>query len=109
MGMELLCKLGRPLRGMGSIDSPTDTQEDCVESDLGTLSSLRSSLCRCCEASSWAPGLVPSHCLAGVVLLLTSSLRLILWSAQCEEGVGGLFGLAGQGVTNIASGQLEVC
>eukprot|EP00983_Pelagomonas_calceolata_P073463 1152148-Pelagomonas_calceolata.AAC.1 len=36
------------------------------------------------------------NCLAGVVLL-TSSLRLILRSTRCEEGVGGLFGLAGQG------------
>eukprot|EP00983_Pelagomonas_calceolata_P066350 1148990-Pelagomonas_calceolata.AAC.4 len=46
-------------------------------------------------------------CLAGVVLLLTSSLRLILRSTQCEGGVGDLFGLAGQGVTKIASGRLE--
>eukprot|EP00983_Pelagomonas_calceolata_P034153 1069742-Pelagomonas_calceolata.AAC.1 len=69
---------------------------------------LHSSLSCCCEASSWAPGLVSSHCLAGVVLLLTSSLRLILRSTQCEGGVDGLFGLAGQGVTMIASGQLEL-
>eukprot|EP00983_Pelagomonas_calceolata_P031986 1003626-Pelagomonas_calceolata.AAC.1 len=47
-------------------------------------------------------------CLAGVVLLLTSSLRLILQTTRCEGGVGGIFGLAGQEVTKIASGQLEV-
>eukprot|EP00983_Pelagomonas_calceolata_P120367 1160700-Pelagomonas_calceolata.AAC.3 len=35
--MELSCKLGRPSRGMGSIDSPTHTQEDCVDSDISTL------------------------------------------------------------------------
>eukprot|EP00983_Pelagomonas_calceolata_P002271 77506-Pelagomonas_calceolata.AAC.1 len=46
--------------------------------------------------------------LAGVVLLLTSSLPLILRSTRCEEGVCGLLGSAGQGVTNIASGQLEL-
>eukprot|EP00983_Pelagomonas_calceolata_P086177 1156712-Pelagomonas_calceolata.AAC.4 len=37
--------------------------------------------------------------LARVVLLLTSSLHLILWSIRCEGRVGGLFGSAGQGVT----------
>eukprot|EP00983_Pelagomonas_calceolata_P002217 75087-Pelagomonas_calceolata.AAC.1 len=35
--MELSCKLGSPLRGMGSVDSPTHTQKDCVEGDLSTL------------------------------------------------------------------------
>eukprot|EP00983_Pelagomonas_calceolata_P094750 1157921-Pelagomonas_calceolata.AAC.7 len=49
-----------------------------------------------------------ASCLAGVVLLLTSSLRLILRSTRCEEGVGGLFGLSGQGATKIASGRLEL-
>eukprot|EP00983_Pelagomonas_calceolata_P041770 1138204-Pelagomonas_calceolata.AAC.2 len=37
VGMELSCKLGRPFKGMGSIDSPTHIQKDCVESDLSTL------------------------------------------------------------------------
>eukprot|EP00983_Pelagomonas_calceolata_P132131 1161838-Pelagomonas_calceolata.AAC.10 len=37
VGMELSCELGSPLRGTGSIDSPTHTQKDCVESDLSTL------------------------------------------------------------------------
>eukprot|EP00983_Pelagomonas_calceolata_P119170 1160574-Pelagomonas_calceolata.AAC.1 len=70
------------IQGMGIIYRPTHTQEDSVESDLSTL-----------------------NCLARVVLLLTSSLRLILRSTQCGGGVGGLFGLAGQGVTKIASGR----
>eukprot|EP00983_Pelagomonas_calceolata_P003029 100214-Pelagomonas_calceolata.AAC.2 len=47
-------------------------------------------------------------CLAGVVLLLISSLRLILRSNQCEGEVGGIFEVAGQGVTKIASGRLEL-
>eukprot|EP00983_Pelagomonas_calceolata_P040261 1137533-Pelagomonas_calceolata.AAC.1 len=45
--------------GMGSIDSPTHTQKDCVESDLSALSCLHSSLFCCSEASKWAPGLLP--------------------------------------------------
>eukprot|EP00983_Pelagomonas_calceolata_P080537 1155184-Pelagomonas_calceolata.AAC.3 len=32
------------VHGMGSIDDPTQTQEDCVESDIGTLKLLLSSL-----------------------------------------------------------------
>eukprot|EP00983_Pelagomonas_calceolata_P035764 1119379-Pelagomonas_calceolata.AAC.1 len=43
--------------GIDSVDSPTHTQKDCVESDLITLSCLHSCLCCCCEASDWAPGL----------------------------------------------------
>eukprot|EP00983_Pelagomonas_calceolata_P049110 1141358-Pelagomonas_calceolata.AAC.1 len=39
-------------RGMGSIDSPTHTQKDCVESDLSALK------------------LLAQFCLAGLVLLL---------------------------------------
>eukprot|EP00983_Pelagomonas_calceolata_P016579 523439-Pelagomonas_calceolata.AAC.1 len=84
VGTKLSCKLGRPLQGMGTIDSPTHTPKDFVESDLSTLNHL-----------------------AGVVLLLISSLRLILRSSRCEGGVGGPFKLAGQGVTKIALGRLE--
>eukprot|EP00983_Pelagomonas_calceolata_P113740 1160015-Pelagomonas_calceolata.AAC.5 len=47
--------------GMGSLDSPTATQEDSVESELAPSSCLHSSLCCCCESSSWAPGLVSSN------------------------------------------------
>eukprot|EP00983_Pelagomonas_calceolata_P011361 366365-Pelagomonas_calceolata.AAC.1 len=46
-------------------------------------------------------------CLAGIVLLLNSLLHHILRSTWSEGGVDGLFGLAGQGVTKIASGRLE--
>eukprot|EP00983_Pelagomonas_calceolata_P005434 177006-Pelagomonas_calceolata.AAC.1 len=53
--------------------------------------------------SSWRFWMFNSwSCLAGVVLLFTNSLRLILRCTRCEEGGGGLFGLAGQGVTKIA-------
>eukprot|EP00983_Pelagomonas_calceolata_P118261 1160490-Pelagomonas_calceolata.AAC.6 len=76
-------------KGMGSIDNPTHTQEDCVESDLSTL-------------KLFAQFAVLSLCLAGAVLLLSSSIRLILWSTRCEGEVGGLFGSAGQGVTKVA-------
>eukprot|EP00983_Pelagomonas_calceolata_P123658 1161030-Pelagomonas_calceolata.AAC.7 len=95
MGMELLCKLGRPLQGMGSVDSPTHTQKDCVESGLSAL-------------KLFAQFTVLLLCRDGVVLLLTSSKPLILRSTQCEGGLGGLLRLAGQGVTKIASGRLEV-
>eukprot|EP00983_Pelagomonas_calceolata_P065108 1148441-Pelagomonas_calceolata.AAC.8 len=94
--------MARLVKGMGSTDSPTHTQEDCVESDLCTLQlfavqTLHSSLCCCREASSWAPGLVSSQymisikwiwrfwvftswsCLAGVVLLL-----LLHYVSYCE-------------------------
>eukprot|EP00983_Pelagomonas_calceolata_P004622 150131-Pelagomonas_calceolata.AAC.1 len=82
------------IQGMGSIDSPTHTPEDCVEGDISTL-------------ELFAQFTVLLLCLVGVVLLLTFSLPLILRSAQFEGGVGGPFGLAGQGVTKIASGWLE--
>eukprot|EP00983_Pelagomonas_calceolata_P047167 1140517-Pelagomonas_calceolata.AAC.1 len=78
VGMEVSCKLSRPLRV-----NPIH----CVV----------------------AVRLLAGHqasCQAGVVLLLTS-LRLILRSPRCEGGVGGLFRLAEQGVTKIASGRLE--
>eukprot|EP00983_Pelagomonas_calceolata_P073123 1152016-Pelagomonas_calceolata.AAC.1 len=48
--------MARLVEGMGSIDSPTNTQEDCAKSDLGTLRLSYNSLCCCCEASSWLPG-----------------------------------------------------
>eukprot|EP00983_Pelagomonas_calceolata_P015434 489208-Pelagomonas_calceolata.AAC.3 len=37
VGMELSCKFASPLQGMGIVDSPADTQKDCVKSDLSTL------------------------------------------------------------------------
>eukprot|EP00983_Pelagomonas_calceolata_P130675 1161703-Pelagomonas_calceolata.AAC.1 len=79
---------------MGSIDSPTHTQKDCVESDLSALKLFYTVHCVV------AVRLLAGHrasCLAGFVLLLTSSLRLILRSTRCEGGAGGLFGLAVQG------------
>eukprot|EP00983_Pelagomonas_calceolata_P081715 1155665-Pelagomonas_calceolata.AAC.5 len=53
----------------------------------------------------------PGCCLAGVVLLLTSSLPLILlntWCERYEQGVCGQFGLERLGVTKIALGRLEL-
>eukprot|EP00983_Pelagomonas_calceolata_P130060 1161657-Pelagomonas_calceolata.AAC.8 len=50
--------MARLVEGMESVDSPTHTQEDCVESGLGTLKLLAQFTCCCCEASSWALGLV---------------------------------------------------
>eukprot|EP00983_Pelagomonas_calceolata_P074508 1152584-Pelagomonas_calceolata.AAC.2 len=47
-------------------------------------------------------------CPVGVVLLLTSSFPLILQSTRCEGEVGGLIGLAGHGVSKVASGRLEL-
>eukprot|EP00983_Pelagomonas_calceolata_P091042 1157493-Pelagomonas_calceolata.AAC.9 len=47
-------------------------------------------------------------CLAGVMLLFESLLILILLSTRCEGEAHGPFGLAGQGVTKIASGRLEL-
>eukprot|EP00983_Pelagomonas_calceolata_P013258 422911-Pelagomonas_calceolata.AAC.1 len=35
--MSVFFPMARLVEGMGSIDSPTHTQEDCVESDLCTL------------------------------------------------------------------------
>eukprot|EP00983_Pelagomonas_calceolata_P017924 562142-Pelagomonas_calceolata.AAC.2 len=52
------------IQGMGNIDSPAHNQEECVESGLKILECLHSSLCCCCEASSWTPGLVSSQYLA---------------------------------------------
>eukprot|EP00983_Pelagomonas_calceolata_P037199 1136239-Pelagomonas_calceolata.AAC.4 len=78
--------MARLVEGMGSIDSPIHTQEACVESNLCTLELFAQLLCCCCEASSWAPGL----------------------STRCEGEVGGIFELAGQGVTKIEPGRLEV-
>eukprot|EP00983_Pelagomonas_calceolata_P084007 1156274-Pelagomonas_calceolata.AAC.4 len=47
-------------------------------------------------------------CLAGVVLLLASSLPLTIRSTRCEGELSGLFGFVGQGVTKTASGRLEL-
>eukprot|EP00983_Pelagomonas_calceolata_P061172 1146712-Pelagomonas_calceolata.AAC.2 len=68
--------MARLVEGMGSIDSPP-TPRRIVESDLSSLK------------------LLAQFCQAGFVLLLTTSLRLMLRSTRCEEGVGGLFGAAG--------------
>eukprot|EP00983_Pelagomonas_calceolata_P029879 935425-Pelagomonas_calceolata.AAC.1 len=92
--------------GTGSTHSPTHTQKDCVESDLSALK-LRISLCCCGEAPHWAPGLDVQFMKLPGWSCAASSLRLILRSTRCEGGVGSLFGLAGQGVTKIASGLLE--
>eukprot|EP00983_Pelagomonas_calceolata_P067019 1149319-Pelagomonas_calceolata.AAC.1 len=84
VGMEHSCKLGRPLQRLEAF---------------------------CTAHCVVAVRLLAGHqasCLAGVVLLLITSLRLILRSTRCEEGVCGLLGVAGQGVTKIASGRLEV-
>eukprot|EP00983_Pelagomonas_calceolata_P075348 1152972-Pelagomonas_calceolata.AAC.2 len=70
--------MARLVEGMGSIDSPTHTQKDCVESDLSTLQ------------------------------LFAQLTALIMRSTQCEGGVGSMLGLVRQGVTKIALGQLEV-
>eukprot|EP00983_Pelagomonas_calceolata_P046392 1140139-Pelagomonas_calceolata.AAC.1 len=45
VGMELSCKLGRPLRGIGSIESSTHTQEDCVERDISTFEVVCTVVC----------------------------------------------------------------
>eukprot|EP00983_Pelagomonas_calceolata_P076307 1153372-Pelagomonas_calceolata.AAC.3 len=47
------------VEGMGSVNSFTHIQEDCVVSDLSTKKLFAQSLCRRCEASSWTPGLIP--------------------------------------------------
>eukprot|EP00983_Pelagomonas_calceolata_P009061 294489-Pelagomonas_calceolata.AAC.1 len=45
------------IQGLGSTDSPTHTQENCVESDISTLwkvilaPCLHTSLCCCCEVT----------------------------------------------------------
>eukprot|EP00983_Pelagomonas_calceolata_P133021 1161925-Pelagomonas_calceolata.AAC.1 len=96
------------LQGMGSIDSPIHTQEDCVESDLSALKLFAQLTVLLLEALDMAVLDVQFMKLPGwSCAALTSSLRLILRSTQCEGEVGGLFGLAGQGVTKIASGWME--
>eukprot|EP00983_Pelagomonas_calceolata_P048364 1141022-Pelagomonas_calceolata.AAC.8 len=89
---------------MGSVDGPTHTQRDCVESDLSALKLSAQFGYGAFGCSIHEVQL--ASCLAGVVLFLTTSLRLILRSTPCERGVGGLFGIAGQGVTKIALGRL---
>eukprot|EP00983_Pelagomonas_calceolata_P030981 973105-Pelagomonas_calceolata.AAC.1 len=69
------------IEGMGSVESPTHTQKDCVPHTQRRVisapwSCLHGSLCRCCEASSWAPGLVSSQYLI--------SIKWIPVSTQCE-------------------------
>eukprot|EP00983_Pelagomonas_calceolata_P077560 1153918-Pelagomonas_calceolata.AAC.2 len=92
--MPILLCMPTSLPQPGSGSGPTHTQEGCVESHINTLTlsaQLTVLLLR----------------MAVVVLLLISSLRLILQSTRFEGEEGGILGLAGQGVTKIASGQLE--
>eukprot|EP00983_Pelagomonas_calceolata_P024261 764324-Pelagomonas_calceolata.AAC.4 len=57
---------GTRAMGMGSVDSLTRTQEDCVESVFGTIKLFARSTVSCCEASSRATGLIPSQLLTPV-------------------------------------------
>eukprot|EP00983_Pelagomonas_calceolata_P132451 1161867-Pelagomonas_calceolata.AAC.4 len=59
--MARLVEVSCRVQGIGSIDIFTHTQEDNVESDLGTLKLFAQFTVFCCEAASWAPGLVKSH------------------------------------------------
>eukprot|EP00983_Pelagomonas_calceolata_P094431 1157890-Pelagomonas_calceolata.AAC.8 len=86
--------MARLVEGMGKIDSPTHTQEDCVESDLSTLNTYGGLGVQSMKLPGW------NHA--------ASSFRPILRSTRCEEGEGSLLGFAGQGVTKIAPGRLEV-
>eukprot|EP00983_Pelagomonas_calceolata_P066821 1149226-Pelagomonas_calceolata.AAC.1 len=79
--------MARLVEGMGSIDSPTFSQEDSVESGLSTLSCLHNPLCCCCEASSWAPGLESSQNLTSI-----KGLRILHGSAD-----GASLGASGDG------------
>eukprot|EP00983_Pelagomonas_calceolata_P046436 1140170-Pelagomonas_calceolata.AAC.3 len=47
-------------------------------------------------------------CAASYFFITSEYESLILWNTPCERVMGGLVGLAGQGVTKIAPGQLKL-
>eukprot|EP00983_Pelagomonas_calceolata_P084074 1156289-Pelagomonas_calceolata.AAC.7 len=57
--------MARLVEGMGSIDSPTHTQEDCVESDLCTLKLFAQYLCTLKFIVTAQHGVVAVRLLAG--------------------------------------------
>eukprot|EP00983_Pelagomonas_calceolata_P007922 258647-Pelagomonas_calceolata.AAC.1 len=51
------------IQGLGSIDSPTHTQEDCVESDLFTLKGLAQLTNKLAKCHHWVSSLPLKLCL----------------------------------------------
>eukprot|EP00983_Pelagomonas_calceolata_P086776 1156831-Pelagomonas_calceolata.AAC.10 len=101
LAVRIILVFNRAPSGNKFLGSHQHSEGWCVKSQLSHLYSCKGQH----AAAVPPPTVTQALCLeAGVVLLPTSASLIILRSAQCEGEGGGLFGLAGQGVTKIAAG-----